>query len=748
MINKKTLLKKMNLVILVLFISSCELFNDIKEVERPEISVKSGIYGLPQMVIINCNTSDSVIFYTIDGTEPDNTSNIYSEPLEISEDTYLKVIAEKSGMKGSSIAESKINFKVSEPIFSVKEGSYKNGFTLELSNVYKDAIIYYTTDYSTPSDLSTLYEEPILIHKDTVIKARVFYSKWEPSEICEAYYNITTVTSPYTNINPGVYNASFSTYLLCREKDSVIYYTTDGSEPDINSSKISPVNPTVSITGNTVLKTFSVKEGMDNSPVVQYDFILQSEKPKINIAGGEYNNPQTIYLSTSTPKGVIYYTLDGSVPTAASVLYSGPLKIESDTSIKAVVIKENWDNSEILEEKFVFRVKDLSINYKSDYYTQAINILLESETSDIEIRYTLDGSEPDKDSTLYQGPILIDRTQTLKAIGIKDGWNPSSIITEEFRIWKLTTLAGIAGSHSFSDGTGIEARFNKPTSLVFDSEENIIVSDSGNHRLRKVTKSGIVTTIAGTGLQGYSNGEGIALAASFNNPTVLAIDSSDNIYVYDRENNAIRCITNLGEIYDFYVFPSDSGKTVVDMEFDTDNNLYIIESLNIKKITPDKIVSNINPRLFPPNTAGYNGATGFVNLSSICIDKDNNIYITASSPYERTLFEIHNDGGVSTLYGYSNPNPPSFSIGDVEVDRDNKLYVYLYDGYRDYKSLNYYNPSTRSFTLISKGIKGSGADGVVNNATIIPGQYRADPSGNRFYMLDYGNSTIRVVSWN
>ena len=105
----------------------------------------------------------------------------------------------------------------------------------------------------------------------------------------------------------------------------------------------------------------------------------------------------------------------------------------------------------------------------------------------------------------------------------------------------MTTFAGTIGAAGFADGTGAAARFNAPYALAIDAQDNIYVADQSNHRIRRVTPAGVVTTVAGSGAAGSA--DGAAASATFNLPTGIAVSPAGDLYVGDRNNYTIRKIS-------------------------------------------------------------------------------------------------------------------------------------------------------------------------------------------------------------
>ena len=115
----------------------------------------------------------------------------------------------------------------------------------------------------------------------------------------------------------------------------------------------------------------------------------------------------------------------------------------------------------------------------------------------------------------------------------------------------MTTLAG-SGAYGSTDGQGTAASFHTPYGVSVDSSGNIYVADTYIHKIRKITASGNVTTLAGSGAYGSTDGQGTA--ASFSYPTGVAVDSSGNVYVADTGNNKIRKISSGNNVTSGYYY--------------------------------------------------------------------------------------------------------------------------------------------------------------------------------------------------
>jgi hypothetical protein len=213
---------------------------------------------------------------------------------------------------------------------------------------------------------------------------------------------------------------------------------------------------------------------------------------------------------------------------------------------------------------------------------------------------------------------------------------------------------------SYLDGDKSIARFSNPTGLVIDKFGNIYMTDTYNNSIRKLSPDGIVSTIAGDGSQGYS--DAIGKLAKFNQPRGITIDSNNNLFVTDTDNDAIRKITPQGVVTTFagglsgYGFKDAVGSAAkfnypYAITIDSNNNLYIADAYNnaIRKISPQAVVTT----LAGSGTAGRADGNGFqasFNFpSDLAIDLNNNIYVADTD--NNLIRKISPNGFVSTIVG-------------------------------------------------------------------------------------------------
>lgn len=222
----------------------------------------------------------------------------------------------------------------------------------------------------------------------------------------------------------------------------------------------------------------------------------------------------------------------------------------------------------------------------------------------------------------------------------------------------VTTLAG--GSKGSADGNGTTASFDTPYGMTSDVAGNIYVTDRGNHTIRKITPNGNVTTIAGMlGVPGFA--DGIGAAAQFNDPTSVAADDSGNIYVSDRNNRRIRKISAtmvVSTLAGSGIRGSDDGiGAAATFHFPTgitmsvDGNLYVADASTVRKINPatgevTTIAGSFDEQI---NLDGQGTAARFQFAHGITSDPSGILYVSEFG--EHVIRKITIAGFVSTIAG-------------------------------------------------------------------------------------------------
>jgi sugar lactone lactonase YvrE len=219
----------------------------------------------------------------------------------------------------------------------------------------------------------------------------------------------------------------------------------------------------------------------------------------------------------------------------------------------------------------------------------------------------------------------------------------------------VSTYAG-SGNAGYTDGTGVLASFNEPTGITVDASGNIFVADAGNNLIRKISTSTAVTTIAGSDTTGYVDGAGAA--AAFFNPLGVAVDASDNVYVADAGNDLIRLVTSGGTVSTFAGAVNTSSNTSASpfnnpsgIALGSSGNLFVANYLdnNILEVNSSGTVSQYAGTDSVGSNNGPALAATFYYPNSVAVDANNNVYV--SDGVNNIIREITANGIVSTFAG-------------------------------------------------------------------------------------------------
>ncbi len=330
----------------------------------------------------------------------------------------------------------------------------------------------------------------------------------------------------------------------------------------------------------------------------------------------------------------------------------------------------------------------------------------------------------------------------------------------------LTRVAGVGSSgYSGDGGSALAAQLNAPNGVAVDADGNVYIADSGNHRIRKVSTSGIITTVAGLGVSGFSGDGGQATFAQLYSPRGVAVDGAGNLYIADYNNYRIRMVNAAGIISTVagngsYGYSGDGGPaTSASMTYpygvavDGSGNLYIADSNNyrVRMVNSAGIITTAAGN----GTYGYSGDGGPATGASIrspyglAVDGSGNLYIADSTNYR--IRKVSTSGTITTVAG----NGSSGFSGDggsatsavmtspygVAVDASGNIYIEDSSNYR-VREVN----AAGTIATVAGGFVGDGGNALLAGLSS-PAGVAKDSAGN-VYVADSAANRVRMIAPN
>lgn len=369
---------------------------------------------------------------------------------------------------------------------------------------------------------------------------------------------------------------------------------------------------------------------------------------------------------------------------------------------------------------------------------------------------------------------LLDQNYaSLKAeFNIRNGSATPFSITTSTPTFFINNTAGTTNGFSGDSGQATASKLNRPQGITSDTSGNIYIADRDNHRIRKISTSGIITTIAGSGATGlglgsFSGDSGQATVAKLNSPTGVSLDTSGNIYIADKSNNRIRKISTSGVITTIAgtgtaSFSGDDGQATSatlnlpsGVENDIYGNLYIVDSGNhrIRKVDSSGVITTIAGT----GTSGFSGDGGQATAAklnaplNIYASRDGFLFISDTN--NQRIRKIDLSGVITTIAGSSSVASFSGDNGQATAAKLNFPNSIDFDGMGNMYIVDSGNHRVRKVdssgiitTIAGSATSGSSGDG--GQATLAtlnsPSSLTFDLLGN-FYISDFANDRVRKI---
>jgi subtilase family serine protease len=318
-------------------------------------------------------------------------------------------------------------------------GTFNPPVSVTLSDSSPGVTIYYTTNGSTPTTASTVYTGPITVTTTTTINAIAAGGIYGPSSVSSGTYTIVAAQPTFSPLPLGTFTTPQSVTLADSTPGATIYYTTDGSTPT-TASTVYTGPFTVSTT--TTIKAIAAGNGAGASPVASGTYNIIATMPTFspNPAWSPFVGQQSVTLTDSSPGVTIYYTTNGSTPTTASTVYTGPITVSTTTTINAIAAGNGYGASAVASGTYtiIAATPTLSPNPAWSPFVGLQSVTLTDTTPGVTIYYTTNGSTPTTSSTAYMGPITVSTTTTIKAIAGGNGCGASAVASGTYTIIAAT----------------------------------------------------------------------------------------------------------------------------------------------------------------------------------------------------------------------------------------------------------------------------------------------------------------------
>ena len=244
-----------------------------------------------------------------------------------------------------------------------------------------------------------------------------------------------TVATPAFSVASGAVVSGTSVTITCSTEGAKVYYTTDGTEPTAESTEYADA---ISVTEAVTLKAIAVKSGMNNSAVASVSYTIKGTiaTPTFSVESGAVDSGTSVTISCATEGAKIYYTTDGSDPTASSTEYTAAISVTPPMTLKAIAVKSGMNNSAVASVSYTIKgtVASPEFSVASGAVNSGTKVTITCATESAKIYYTTDGTEPTAESTEYTAAISVTAAVTLKAIAVKSGMNDSAVASVSYTI--------------------------------------------------------------------------------------------------------------------------------------------------------------------------------------------------------------------------------------------------------------------------------------------------------------------------
>lgn len=440
-----------------------------------ELNIQNFVIGTDGTLKVECSLLSEIGMNNpmyFDATAWAAFQNIVLSPIPAG--NYTATISLMNTENMSIVASATTAFSVVAPMlpaptFTVtgEQASAANSYYLtanvSINNSVPGATIYYTTDGSTPTENATLYTAPFDVTSSCTVKAIAVKDYYTNSDVAikGITIEIPTVATPVFTPVAGTYADSVAFTLTCATPGAEIRYTTDGTTPNESSTLYTTavtLNSTATVTAKAFKTNWNASEAVAATYTIAHEAALTATPSALNFSSTNLTQDFTVTsafltnditltcsdahftlsqnsIPAATTSATVTVTFDGTAPATGSITLS------SDTLTAQVSLTAT--------AQLAMPVIDPTTGA-----SDTMIIVSMSSSNNANIYYTLDGTTPDANATLYNAPVTLSTpgTYTVNAIAMANGWENSEVATATYTIVAPVIPVTIADTLAYYTG--------------------------------------------------------------------------------------------------------------------------------------------------------------------------------------------------------------------------------------------------------------------------------------------------------